>query len=135
MKQTKIHINNSLMETTQHGTEDFPFQYYYDEIDKYELGHVPWHWHKEVEFVTISSGVLSCFVGNTHYNICDGDGIFINSGILHKFESGDSNVETIAEDILFTPEFISPQNSKIYTNYVMPFFSTLGVSHILLKKD
>ncbi|MGL6198126.1 MAG: hypothetical protein ACRC3H_04240 [Lachnospiraceae bacterium] len=36
IQQTKIITDESMMELIPHGTPNFPFQYYYDDIHKYE---------------------------------------------------------------------------------------------------
>lgn len=47
------------------------------------LGDIPWHWHDEFEFGCISKGSILYRTNLHEYILHEGDGIFINSGVLH----------------------------------------------------
>lgn len=130
---TEIITDNSLMELTKHGSDEFPIQYYYDDIKNYKTGTIPWHWHKEMELVLITLGEVICSIGNDKFILSKGDAILINSNVIHKFECS-NNIQTILEDIVFSPQFISPIESIIYNKYILPFIDS-NISHIILKQD
>jgi len=131
MQNTQIITDDTLMELTPHGTDQFPFQYYYDDILKYDTGNISWHWHKEFEFCTVERGTVDCMIGNTKILLREGEGMFINSGIIHSFETSDHG---IMPNILFLPEFLSAEGSRIYEKFIHPFLDT-EVSHIVFSDN
>lgn len=51
-----ITTDDSLMETVSHGSPDYPFHFYYENMDMFDFNCIDWHWHTELEFVFIESG-------------------------------------------------------------------------------
>ncbi|MDB6483219.1 AraC family transcriptional regulator, partial [Blautia wexlerae] len=46
----KILTDEEFMEIKQHGSSDYPFQYYYDNLELFDFHCIEWHWHREFEF-------------------------------------------------------------------------------------
>ena len=46
------------MEIKQHGSSDYPFQYYYDNLELFDFHCIEWHWHREFEFYMSSPDKL-----------------------------------------------------------------------------
>lgn len=44
---------------------------------------IPWHWHDEFEFGYVSGGSIQYKTNLHEFTLHEGDGIFINSGVLH----------------------------------------------------
>lgn len=130
MQVTEIKTDQNLMEIISHGTDSYPFEYYYDILEKYDIGKVMWHWHKEFEFVAVESGIIDCLIGDTRIRLHQGEGIFINSGVIHSFESAEHGV---MPNILFAPEFIAASATDIYRLYIHPFLHS-NVSHLPLSR-
>ena len=59
---SKIVTDESLRETIHHGSEEYPFQYYLEDIWLFDFHCIDWHWHPEVEFVFIEKGTAECFI-------------------------------------------------------------------------
>lgn len=128
---TKIETDDSLMETVSHGDEAYPFSYYYENLALFDFNCIDWHWHNEFEFVFIESGDVFCDIGATHFILHAGQGIMINSKVLHKLESeGDA----IIPNFLFKPSFIAPTESLIYEKYVSPILSS-SMEYFIFQKD
>ena len=49
MQITEIITDETLREIREHGTPEFPFEYYLDDIDEIGQGYVEWHWHNEID--------------------------------------------------------------------------------------
>lgn len=131
MQSTKILTDQSMMELVPHGSSTFPFQYYYEDVGKFDNRCIDWHWHKEFELVSVTEGLLQCSVGNINHILEAGDGIFINSGIIHRFLSAGT---AVIPNVLFASDFIAPENSSIHEKYMLPFL-TSGISHFVLKRN
>lgn len=113
----KMVTDESLRETISHGSEEYPFQYYLEDIWLFDFHCIDWHWHPEVEFVFIEKGTAECLIGSSRYVLCAGTGIFINSQVIHRFESTES---TIIPNIVFSPLLLSQEESLIYQKYIQP---------------
>lgn len=112
-----IHTNSNLQETTKHGGPDFPLEFYIDDTRKFYNNDINWHWHKEFEIICVSEGTVTCQVEQKTYTLHSGEGIFINSGMLHHFTAENYGV---MPNIVFSPTFLAPGESLIYKKYILP---------------
>lgn len=117
----KIITDENLMETVQHGSNGYPFHFYYDNLALFDFNCIEWHWHTELEFVYIESGTVTLWIGEKQFTLSAGDGVFINSKILHRFYSP---AEAIIPNFVCMPNFIAAQESIIYRKYVLPILSS-----------
>ncbi|MDR1550542.1 MAG: cupin domain-containing protein [Hungatella sp.] len=85
MQSTKILTGESMMELVSHSSSTFPFQYYYEDVGKFDNQCIDWH--REFELASVTEGILQCSIGNINYLLETGDGVFINSGAIHRFLS------------------------------------------------
>ena len=67
-------------EMTVHGTPLFPVACYHDDLE--QMG-VPWHWHEELEVLLVEVGTARVRVSGGEYIVRQGEGVFINTGVLH----------------------------------------------------
>ena len=66
-------------ELLQHGTALFPVACYHDDL--HEFG-VAWHWHEELEVFVVERGRARVSVNGSDFFVQEGQGIFINTGVL-----------------------------------------------------
>ncbi len=85
-------------EKKQHGSTDFPMQYYHLTDRHLDYTMVP-HWHKEFELLKIISGSFKLFLNNVEYTLGAGDIALISCGILHRGEPQDCEYECIVFDL------------------------------------
>ncbi len=118
MKKSK---EQDLQEKTQHGTLHFPMDVYWNDFKKYVAQIIPWHWHEELEFVVIISGKVLISVGNNNLELKSGEGIFINSNVLHQMiPTGEE--ETFMFTIVMHPGLLGIEKGYLLgTRYVMPY--------------
>ena len=109
------------MEIKPHGSNDYPFQYYYDNLELFDFHCIEWHWHREFEFLYVESGKVLCGIGEKQIILSEGDAIFINSKILHRFYESSGGV---IPNFVCMPEFIAPENSLVYKKYILPIISS-----------
>lgn len=113
----KIITDETLRETISHGSDEYPFRYYYEDIWLFDLHCIDWHWHPEVELVLVEKGTADFLVGSSRYVLNAGEAIFINTQVIHRFESSAS---AIIPNMVFSPLLISAENSLIYRKYIKP---------------
>ena len=46
MQQTEIITDETMRELCKHGTPDFPFAYYDENLRQFQRGCIDWHWHR-----------------------------------------------------------------------------------------
>lgn len=118
---SRIKTDETLRETVCHGSEEYPFQYYNEDIWQFDFHCIDWHWHCEVEFVYIEKGTAEFLIGSGRHILSAGTGIFINSRVIHRFEAAES---VIIPNIVFSPELLSPKEGLIYRKYIQPLVSS-----------
>ena len=121
MKIYAIPTDETMRSLLDHGCRDFPFEYYLDEINQFHSQSIEWHWHKEVEFSLVLYGNVRCIDEVNIYHLSSGDGLFLNSGTLHRFESDDGGTMI---NMVFSPELIAPQDSFLYRDFVERILSS-----------
>lgn len=118
---SRIRTDETLRETVCHGSDEYPFKYYNEDIWLFDFHCIDWHWHSEVEFVFIEKGTAEFLVGSGRYLLTEGTGIFINSQVIHRFEASES---VIIPNIVFSPSLLSAEDSLIYRKYIQPLLDS-----------
>ena len=122
LKYNHIATDDTLRETIPHGSGKYPFSYYPEDVWAFDFHLVDWHWHHEVEFVTVKEGDLLCLIGEERIELSGGCGLFVNSGVLHRYEAVKGNVFT--PNIVFSPVLLAAEESLIYEKYVLPVITS-----------
>jgi len=117
----RILTDETSRENVSHGDEKYPFMFYLEDIYQFDFHCIDWHWHPEFEFVYIEKGTVSVSAGNHHFTLTAGEGIFINSQIIHRFVSAES---AVIPNIVFSPSLLAPKESLIYLKYIKPILSS-----------
>ncbi len=98
-----VSTNLNLQETRRHGSPDFPLEFNTDDTRDYYKNDINWHWHEEFELVYIIEGCVACHINQSVYELQPGEGIFINSSVLHRFTSEKYGIIT---NVIFLPAFL-----------------------------
>ncbi len=117
---SRIETDETLMERARHGSADFPFQYYYEDIWDFDLHCVDWHWHPELEVVFVRTGRALCLIGEDRVELSPGQGILINSRVMHRFETDGS---TVIPNAVFSPALLAAEESLLYMKYIRPYLT------------
>ena len=117
----KILTDENMMETIQHGSKEYPFQFYYDNLELFDFHCIEWHWHTEFEFVYVETGTVYFGISDKQFALSEGQGVFINSKILHRYFS---QGKAIVPNFVLMPYFIAAQDSLIYQKYVLPIMAS-----------
>lgn len=121
MQKAAVHTDESLKSKLGYGEAGFPFSCYLDTFTE-GVGHgVEWHWHEQLELSYVKAGTVNCCVGAKRLTLHAGEGIFINSGAIHRFDAATSG---LLVNYIFSPEFIAEQQSDIYQKIVRPILQS-----------
>lgn len=88
----RIEADEDFMETIPHGSNTYPFDFFYENLALFDFNCIEWHWHTELEFVYVESGTVTFWIGEKQFILSEGNGVFINSKILHRFYSPDAAI-------------------------------------------
>lgn len=107
-------------ELMEHGTSLFPIACYHDNISERE---VPWHWHDELEALTVETGTARVAVNGTDHIVRQGEGCFINTGALHGVWPEGEEVCRL-RSIVFHPRLVGGSvDSILWQKYLEPLLS------------
>lgn len=137
VKLCPLQIDALQYETDNRGTPMFPCGGYITKIGDNLTERVPWHWHEEVEVLTVIKGVLKVGVPNDNIILRKGESAFINSGVLHTAINLNRSVCEV-ESFVFDPQLIFGSiESAIEQKYVRPLIkcSRLRIIHFQNKLE
>ena len=118
-------------ELVRHGTDAFPIACYENDMAK---DVVPWHWHEELEAGVVLEGSLVFAAGQERYILKQGDGFYLNAGILHR--CWDDHASCRLMSMVFHPRLVGGSlDSVIYQNYVQPLLEDRALECIRLSPE
>lgn len=132
MQMKSFMIDENFKELTKHQTVVMPIACYQTTINQNIHGHIPLHWHDEIQFVLIVKGEAIFQVNEDWILVKEGDGLFINSGCLHMAQDKEqSGCVYICLNI--SPYFVVSQ--ELYTTYVKPYIQATNLPYLYLDAN
>ncbi len=125
----KTQKDERFLEQTRHGEAEFPFRFYKEDVWAFDFHCIDWHWHPEVEFIYAERGSIDCFVGTEQFILPEGCGMFVNSGVLHRYEAARS---VSMPNIVFSPELLGAKSGRIYQKYIAPVLES-AAAYLLFR--
>lgn len=136
MKYKTINLNNNNMEILPPDVQLFPYYCIYSEFDGFIHRSAVWHWHDTLELGYISEGAVKIRTSNHEEIARKGDAIFLNGGVMHKFESLDHMLGTANYAQHFLPDlFAGYTGSTIYQKYVRPIIDCRNLQVLVIHPD
>jgi AraC-like DNA-binding protein/mannose-6-phosphate isomerase-like protein (cupin superfamily) len=122
-------VDQSYKELTEHRTLLLPVACYETAINQNINGHIPLHWHDEIQFVLIIRGEAVFQINEEKIIVQEGEGLFINSGCLHMAEEiNHSGCVYICLNV--SPHFVLAQD--LYATYVAPYIQATNLTYVHL---
>lgn len=107
-------------ELLEHGTPLFPVACYHDNICEVD---VSWHWHDELEVLSVEAGTARVAVNGTDCIVKQGEGFFINTGVLHGIWPVGEELCRL-RSIVFHPRVVGGGvDSILWQKYLEPLLS------------
>lgn len=132
MRKIEFIIDQQLKEMTQHRTDTLSIACYETTIVQNVHGHIPLHWHDELQFVTVLQGTALFHINDQKVILSKGDGIFINSGIMHMAEDHGVSENCIYLCLNLSPHVIMP--SDLYIKYVHPYVTATNLPFLYIER-
>lgn len=134
MQEYNMPLRSDMRELVQHGSADFPIQYYVNQLHLVAGGSIPLHWHTSLEFFVVHCGTVLVRAGNSSLTLHQGEGIFINANTLHSYSSlSPEGEKCLCPNVVLSDEFIAPLNSAISRQYVRPVTMDDRIPYALLS--
>lgn len=92
----------------------------------------PWHWHEELEFVYITRGAVIYSTPQSTVRISEGNGIFINSNVLHRVTAVIPAEESSYQVHMFRRNYLAPEGSLLDKKYITPLLKDHCATSIYL---
>lgn len=122
--------NEQGKELALHGTAAFPIACYEDDLDTMS---VPWHWHEELELVIVTQGTL--YVNGSEFSVNEGDGIFINSSVLHQMQKKE-DAPCLLRSLVFHGRLVGGgMDSIFWQKYLEPLLADTCFSFFPLSRN
>ena len=102
------------------------------EVEKYNQGHIKWHWHLETEFILVRDNPVEIYVEDRRIVLRKGEGIWINANKMHMVRRVEGISSAALFTILFLPEYIAPRTDVIYQKYIQPWLADPEMCYVLL---
>lgn len=133
MQATDFIVDQSLMELTEHRTEALPIMCYETVVNLNINGHIPLHWHDELQFMLVTEGIAIVQINEEKLKIKKGEGLFINSGCLHMVKD-EKDCSCTYTCLNVSPTFILP--SELYASFVIPYTQATNFPYLhLIPKE
>ncbi|UPK42015.1 AraC family transcriptional regulator [Paenibacillus pabuli] len=133
MIKKEFGIDQNGRELTEHRTVTLPVACYETTIVCHVHGHIPLHWHDELQFVLVVQGEALFHVNDQKIIVAQGDGLFINSGCMHMAEEQGEYENCIYLCLNVSPHFVVP--SELYLKYVYPYISATNFPYVQIKGE
>ena len=115
-------------EPVRHGTPLFPVGCYFAGLDSRGM---QWHWHDELEAVLVVEGGTEVCAADRRYVLEEGQGFFINAGVLHTCRALDGG-KCAYHSMVFHPRLIGGVDSVYWQRYVRPLTGNAGLRSLPL---
>lgn len=126
------YIDEHGLELIAHGNTSFPAACYHDDLTEME---VAWHWHQEFELIILAEGNSVVTAGSEKYLVKEGDGLFINSEVLHAGFLADTP-HCRYHSFVFHPALIGGGFDSVFWNrYLHPLMDNKSLEGFYISKD
>lgn len=88
----RLNITKDLEELIQYPDQKFPHVILHTQLNKKIQSYIPLHWHYALQFMYVTQGKINVKIGDHSIKIDKGDGIFINSNVVHEIH--DENTDS-----------------------------------------
>ena len=117
------------------GTPLFPCSAYLDEVGVGFPADVPWHWHPEIEAVTVAGGAAEVCIGGERRRVPAGGGFFCNRNVLHSLTALGEPPCTL-HSLVFDPAIVAGAPESVFSrHYVRPLLESRTLAGLFLDPE
>jgi AraC-like DNA-binding protein len=133
LQDNYVNVDRFQHELKNQGTSAFPCAGYRNCCTNRKSEEIPWHYHDEMEFIMIKTGRMIVQTPEHITTVSKGDGIWINSCILH-YAIADPACEL--NSVVYSSSLISEdQSSAIYQRYLSPLIHCRQLDSVFFSHE
>lgn len=115
-----ISVDSRRQQIQEEGLELFDLAVNDGDVHRYIASVIPLHWHKEIEIFILTEGVVEIGIGDECHVLKEGEGCFINSGVLHSFTAR-PDIPCRYKSFVFDSSIVSGRSGSIFDiKYIRP---------------
>lgn len=114
---SKMMLSEDLEEKINYPDRRWPHVILHTTLNETVLGYIPLHWHYALQFIYVTDGIVQVKIADNELEIKQGEGLFINSNVVHE-------IHEVVENSKFYCWNIGLPNVTEYINFTY-------VSHII----
>ena len=118
-------------ELVQHGSARFPIACYAEDLESYA---VAWHWHEEFEYILAVQGPLNVNVGKTRLTLQTGQGVLINSGVIHAVAQAGTSGAMLHSGV-FHPRLVGGMDTIFWQKLIRPLLQPGAPAFFWLEEE
>lgn len=113
----------------------YPVHVYFIELAKEYMKRIQWHWHPELEVIIVNHGQME-FQINEHKEVLHaGQGVIVNSNIMHSVERVDAEANCSMYSTTFHPAFLFGFGDVVLTDkYMSPIINSNNFQFMTLNE-
>lgn len=131
----RLCLDENLQEKLPLARRVFPHIFYYVNPAEYHEKYVAWHWHPELEFSWILQGTIEISTPNHTCRLSAGEGIFINSNVLHTIRPVSDDVSTALTQVFDSQLIAGAHGSVFEQNYIFPITENKEIEMVVFRPD
>lgn len=132
----EVKVDANLLETSIHGSFDFPMDVYNNNFSQFYMNIINWHWHPEIEFSVVTKGKIEYHTEEETYILSEGSGIFVNANKLHLSKPVKGFEDSLMISIVVSTKLLySDTESIIYKKYIKPVIECSSLAYLILDKS
>lgn len=112
----------------------FPCLCFHVDVRRNVCHEIPWHWHEEVEVITIAQGRGLVRAGREIWLLEEGDGLFLNANTFHRVQTVNGGPCRF-HSLVFTADLLAGAPGSVFEQrYVRPLLRS-STRKLLLRQD
>ncbi len=132
--RTSVFTDGEGKELLEEDLRFFPLIVNDGDIRQYIAGHIPSHWHKELEIFVLHKGSVRIGIGDCFYTLQAGEGCFINAEVIHSF-TAEAPGSCAFRSFVFGPDVVGGMPGSVFdTAYVRPLVES-GVPFLEFREE
>lgn len=134
-EELNFSADDSLMTLRVFPNQDYPVHTHYFQMSLLSMQMIRWHWHEEMEIIIVEKGTALLKTEATTIELNAGQGIFLNSNLLHAI-NGKDNEDCALFSLRFHPRFLfGTIRDSISEKYLTPVLSNGEFRYLVLNNE
>lgn len=115
---------------------DYPVSVFFIDLSKTYMNRISWQWHPEMEIIIVNHGKLKLSTHKSHVILGAGQGVVINSNIIHSIDPVDNDPNVSFYSTMFSPAFLfGKKESSLSEKYQLPVTTNKHFQYLSIDEN